>query len=130
VLKNARDARTGAIIGAAMRVHRELGSGFLEPVYQEALATEFDERRITYSREPVVPVYYKGRSLPVSYRPDFICCESVVVELKALSRINRREESQIINYLKATRLGTGLLLNFGSSSLEYRRFANTRSNLR
>ena len=117
-----RDPRTYAIIGAAMEVHCQLGCGFLELVYQEALAVELQSRGIPYSRELKFPVLYKGRQLNCQYRPDFICFEGVIVELKALGQLSRVEESQLINYLKITGYHTGLLLNFGRKSLEQRRF--------
>lgn len=117
-----RDPRTYAIIGAAMEVHRQLGCGFLESVYQEALAVELENRHIPYTRESRFPVVYKGRPLSCQYRPDFICFETVMVELKALGQLSRVEESQLINYLKVTGYHTGLLLNFGRKSLEQRRF--------
>ena len=117
-----RDPKTYAIIGAAMEVHRELGCGFLEAVYQEALARELSLRQIPFQREVELPIAYKGQRLSVFYKADFICYETVIVELKALARLGGVEEAQIINYLKATGLETGLLLNFGALSLEYKRF--------
>ncbi|HWF89629.1 MAG TPA: GxxExxY protein [Pyrinomonadaceae bacterium] len=116
-----RDPRTYQIIGAAMEVHRQLGCGFLETVYQEALALEFKSREIPFKRELLFPVTYKGLRLRTEYRPDFICFDSVIVELKALSSLSPVQESQLINYLKVTGLQTGLLLNFGARSLEQRR---------
>jgi GxxExxY protein len=105
-----------------MEVHRQLGCGFLEPVYQEAFAIELVNCDIPFRRELKFPITYKGRSLVTYYRPDFICFESVIVELKALGRLSSIEESQLINYLKVSGYHTGLLLNFGARSLEQRRF--------
>lgn len=121
-----RDPRTYAIIEAAMEVHRQLGCGFLESVYQEAFAFELKSREIPYTRELKFPVIYKGHQLSCQYRPDFICFETVIVELKALGQLNRSEESQLLNYLKVTGFQTGLLLNFGGKSLEQRRFVLTQ----
>jgi GxxExxY protein len=120
-----KDPRTYAIIGAAMEVHRQLGRGFLEAVYQEALELELELRQIPCQREVELPIFYKKQRLKTFYRADFICYDSVLVELKALAKLSGVEEAQIINYLKATGLETGLLLNFGASSLEYKRFAYT-----
>jgi GxxExxY protein len=122
-----KDPRTHAIIGAAMEVHRELGCGFLEPVYQEALAFEFDLRKLPCRREAELPVFYKGKRLIATYRPDFICHDAVVVELKALARLGGSEEAQCLNYMKACGAECGLLLNFGGKSLEYKRLVLTKS---
>lgn len=124
---DARDPRTYAILGAAMEVHEILGPGFLEAVYQEALAAELASRGIPFRREVDLPLTYKGKTLKTSYRADFICFETVIVETKAVSSLGAIEEAQIINYLKATGIEVGLLINFAEPRLKYRRFANTRS---
>jgi GxxExxY protein len=112
------DPRTYAIIGAAMEVHRQLGCGFLEAVYQEAMEIELETRNIPAQAQIDIPVRYKGRILKTFYRPDILCFGTIVVELKALTQIGSIEESQVINYLKGTGYEIGLLLNFGRSSLQ------------
>ena len=107
------DPRTYAIIGAAMEVHRHLGCGFLEPVYQGAVAVELANRSIPFQAQREFPITYKEHRLDAYYKPDFICFDEVVVELKALGRLSSVEESQIINYLKVTGFEIGLLINFG-----------------
>jgi GxxExxY protein len=119
------DPQTYAIIGAAMEVHRHLGCGFLEPVYQEAMAIELAVRSIPFMPQHECPIDYKGHRRETYYKPDFICFGEVVVELKALGRLSSVEEAQVINYLKVTGFHTGLLINFGSRSLEHRRFVLT-----
>jgi len=116
------DQRTYQIIGAAMEVHKELGSGFLEAVYQEALEKEFTYQEIPYKSQPPVRIEYKGKPLKKKYEPDFICYDDIIVEIKAMDKLSGVEHAQIINYLKATRLKVGLLINFGSKSLEHKRF--------
>jgi len=98
-----------------------LGCGFLEAVYQEALALELTERDIRYEREVELPVSYKGRKLNTAYKADFICFDSVIVELKAVDKLAGTHEAQIINYLKASGFEIGLLLNFGTKSLQHKR---------
>jgi GxxExxY protein len=109
------------IIGAAMEVHKELGHGFLEAVYQEALELEFQERNIPYEREKTLNINYKGQLLKKEYIADFVCFDKIIVELKALSSITNEHTAQVINYLKATDKEVGLLINFGTTSLEYKR---------
>jgi GxxExxY protein len=116
-----KDPETYAIIGAAMEVHGELGHGFLEAVYQDALAVEFASRQIPFEREKPLRVSYKGGTLPSTYKADFICFGAVLVECKALQAIGSAEESQILNYLRITGLLRAVLLNFGTRSLGYKR---------
>lgn len=116
-----QDARTHAIIGAAIEVHNQLGHGFLEPVYQEAMAIELAARNIAFDKEVDLIVSYKGTPLRCGYRADFICFHEIIVEIKALARVGGVEHAQVLNYLKATGLRLGLLLNFGGSRLEVKR---------
>jgi GxxExxY protein len=116
-----RDPQTYAIIGAAMEIHRQLGHGFLEAVYRDAAVIEFPLQQIPYEKEVILPIQYKGVLLPSRYRADFVCFSEVIVEFKALSRLSSVEESQLLNYLKATGLKRGLLINFGVPSLQYKR---------
>lgn len=118
---DTRDPQTRAIVGAAMEVHRQLGAGFLEAVYQEALAIELADRGIPFRREAELPIDYKGRRLSCKYRADFVCYEDIIVELKAMQLLSGTEEAQVLNYLKATKLRRGLLFNFGRPSLEFKR---------
>ncbi|TLD40775.1 MAG: NADH:ubiquinone oxidoreductase subunit 5 (chain L)/Multisubunit Na+/H+ antiporter, MnhA subunit [Candidatus Jettenia ecosi] len=117
-----KDSETYAIIGAAMAVHRELGNGFLEAVYQEALEREFSRQGIPHVREQEFKIFYRGQEMKIFYKADFVCFGNIIVELKALQQLSGNEESQIINYLKASGLNKGLLLNFGTRQLQYKRF--------
>lgn len=108
-----------------MEVHRELGCGFNEVFFQDALEIEFQLCGIPFDREQAYHVFYKGHKLPSFLRPDFICFGEVIVELKALTEITGREEAQILGYLKGTGFQTGLLLNFGTPSLFQKRFIHS-----
>ena len=116
-----KDERTYSIIGAALEVHKELGCGFLEAVYQEALQKEFAIQRIPFKSQPIVAIKYKGEPLEKKYQPDFICFDEIITEIKAIANLTGSEEAQLINYLKATGLKVGLLINFGAKSLEHKR---------
>jgi len=109
------------VIGCCMKVHTELGSGFLEPVYQEALSYELAKQYVPYSKEKVLDIYYDGRVLNKKYVADFVCFESLIVEVKATENLAPEHLAQVINYLKATKHKVALLINFGSSKLQYKR---------
>jgi GxxExxY protein len=111
-----------AIIGAAIEVHKELGSGFLEPVYQEALELESKMRGLPYNAQQTIIIHYKGILLKKEYVPDFVFYDKIIVEIKALDNLTGKEESQLLNHLKATGYKIGLLINFGSrGKLEWKR---------
>jgi GxxExxY protein len=116
-----------SIIGAAMTVHNELGSGFLEAVYQEALEIELLSKHIPIQREVPLQIYYKGTLLSKYYIVDFLCFDAIIVEIKALSKLSTEHQSQVLNYLKATNLQLGVLINFGQSKLEYKRIIREHS---
>ncbi|MFH1883658.1 MAG: GxxExxY protein [Planctomycetota bacterium] len=115
---------TREIIGAAMEVHRVLGAGFVESVYEESLAIEFGLRKIPYERQRPIDIIYKGR-VAKHFICDFIVYGKIIVELKAIKEISDIEQAQVLNYLKSSELNLGLLLNFGSSSLEVKRLIDS-----
>ncbi|WP_455079447.1 GxxExxY protein [Prevotella melaninogenica] len=110
------------IIGAAMAVHNELGSGMREIVYGDALEIEFKLRGIPFQREQTFNVFYKGVELQNKFKCDFICFKNIIVELKAEKGLTDIDCAQIINYLKITKCPLGILINFGESSLMYERY--------
>ena len=110
------------IIRACISVHKELGCGFLEAVYQEALAIEFEKNRIPFDREIGMEIYFRNIKLNKRYIADFVCYNKIIIELKAICTITTEHEAQVLNYLKATGLKLGLLINFGQISLKYKRF--------
>jgi len=112
------------IVGAAMEVHNVLGPGFLEAVYQEALAIEFRLRDIPFIEQPQLHLEFKGNPLKCKYIPDFLCYEEITVEIKALSKCGVNEEAQIINAIKAAKKRVGVLINFGEPSLYWKRYVN------
>ena len=115
------EEQTGKILNACMEVHNELGNGFLEPVYQEALEEEFKLQNIPYEREKLLPVMYKGKKLSKEYYADFVCYGNIVVELKSVGKIAKPHKAQVLNYLNASNLELGLLVNFGETSLKWER---------
>ncbi|MDA9830225.1 GxxExxY protein [Akkermansiaceae bacterium] len=121
-----KDPETYSVIGAAMEVHRELGNGFLERVYQDALEIELVRRAIPFEREQAVPVLYKGDRLGTPYRADFVCYGSVIVELKAVKELTDVESAQVLHYLKATGFERALLINFATPRLDYKRFIQSK----
>lgn len=115
---------TGNVIGAAMEVHKLLGNGFQEKIYQKALAEEFTLKGLNFKSELTMPIYYKDKLLG-SRRVDFLVEDVVLVELKALSALEDVHYNQILNYIVAYKLEVGLLINFGNKSLQYKRFVYT-----
>ena len=115
---------TEKILKACINVHNELGNCFLEPVYQEALAIEFDLLGIPYEKEVKLEISYKGHKLDKIYYADFVCFEYIIVELKAVSKLINAHKAQLINYLNAINKEVGLLINFGEASLKWQRITN------
>jgi len=109
-----------------MTVHREMGCGFLEAVYQEALEKEFCFQSIPYKREVSLSIFYKGELLSKNYFVDFICYNKIIIELKAVSSLSSEHKAQVLNYLKAADFELGLLINFGEGKLKYERLINKR----
>lgn len=103
-----------AIRGAVFEVYREMGCGFLESVYQECLERELGLRGIPFTSQPLLQINYKGAPLQQTYRPDLICYQSIIIELKALKEISGEHKAQLLNYLKATGMKLGFIVNFGS----------------
>jgi GxxExxY protein len=112
------------IIGACMKVHAQLGAGFLEKVYQEALSIELNNISIPFEQEVKLELFYNGQKLNKWYKADFICYKQIIIELKAQKFIGEPETKQLLNYLKATNYKLGLLVNFGTPSLTYKRIIN------
>ena len=115
------------IIGACMKVHRSLGAGFLEAVYEEALEKEFQTQKIPFKRQVKLDLYYENQKLKKQYRADFICYDTIVLEIKAVSQIPATFYAQLKNYLKCTNMELGILINFGMPSLNYKRIINLKN---
>lgn len=107
-----------------MRVHSEMGRGFLESVYSDAMAVELAERGVAFVREKSIRVHYRGHLLPSCFRADFICQDSLLLELKAADRLILAHTAQVLHYMRASGLTKALLLNFGSERLQYKRYVN------
>jgi GxxExxY protein len=112
------------IIGACMEVHKKLGSGFLESVYSEALEIEFRNSNIPYEKEKKLSVFYDDKPLNKYFRADFVCYDSIIIELKATKYLVEADRQQTLNNIKATKFKLGLLINFGTPSLTYKRIVN------
>ncbi len=120
-----------AIIGAAMEVYNQIGPGFGEAIYQEALEIESDSRKLPNNPQQEIYIDYKGVQLKQFFKPDFIYFEKIITEIKAIDRLTSREESQLLNYLKATGMQVGLLINFGADKdLEWKRMVLTEKPIR
>ena len=115
-----------AIMGACFNVHKDKGAGFLEPVYQECLGIEFDYQKIPNILQSELSLFYRGRKLNKTYRPDFVCFEKIIIEIKATEKLIKEHEAQVLNYLYATGFKLGILVNFGHyPELEYKRIVLT-----
>lgn len=114
---------TYKLIGLCMKVHRELGCGFLEPVYQEAFEMLLEREKIPYQREKSLPILFLGQKLKKEYYADFVCYGKIILEFKAVSSLAPAHEAQLMNYLKASGMKVGLLCNFSQPSFVYRRLA-------
>jgi len=121
------EEETYKIIGACMKVHKVLGAGFLESVYQEALEKEFTKLGIPFIRHQKLNIIFDGQKLKKYFVADFVCYEKIIVELKATTFLRQDDEKQLLNYLKAISFEIGLLINFGQSSLTWKRLINTPS---
>ena len=120
---------TYKIRGCAMSVHGELGCGFLEKVYQDALELELSAKNIPFEREAELDIFYKGTKLQHHYFADFICYDNIILEVKAVSELTDIHRAQIYNYLKATGLSVGLLINFGERSVKIERIVNFKKSV-
>ncbi len=115
------------IIGACMKVHRELGPGFLEAVYEEAMEKEFLKALIPFRRQEKLEIFYENKKLKKYYRADFICFNEIILEIKTVKYMPNQFYAQLKNYLTATKMELGILINFGGPSLQYKRIINTQN---
>ncbi|MDF1516553.1 MAG: GxxExxY protein [Lutibacter sp.] len=115
------------IIGACMKVHRSLGAGFLEAVYEEALEKEFQIQNIPFKKQVKLELFYENQKLKKQYRADFVCYDTIILEIKAVLQMPIVFNAQLKNYLKCTKMELGMLINFGTPSLTYKRILNPRN---
>ena len=116
------------IIGACMEVHKKLGSGFLEKVYCEALEIEFQKANIPYEREKKLPIFYDNQQLKTYYKADFVCYDKIILEVKSAKILIDSHSQQTLNNTVSTKFQLGILVNFGTSSLTYKRIVNSKIN--
>lgn len=117
-------AETEKIIGICMKIHNTLGCGFLESIYQEVLEIEFKINNVDFDKEKELFINYNGYQLKKTFKSDFVCFNKIIIELKAVDNLSKEHYSQVLNYLKAANFKIGLLINFGSSSLQFKRVIN------
>jgi GxxExxY protein len=115
------------IIGACMKVHKKLGPGFLEKVYCEALEIEFKKAEIPYMREKKLPIYYDNQLMKTYYKADFVCYDKIILEVKAAKILIEAHVQQTLSNTVSTKFSLGLLVNFGTQSLTYKRLVNSNS---
>lgn len=122
-MEGYREEETYKIIGICMEVHRNLGPGLLEVIYKDALEIEFKENKIPFEREKEFLIEYKGKVLPHKFYADFIVNEDIILEVKAVKEFSSEHIAQVLNYLKLAKSEIGLLVNFQTKSLQYKRYA-------
>lgn len=121
------EEETYKVIGACIKVHKNLGNGFTQAVYQEAVLKEFSKAEIPFDQEKKLPIFYEGSELDQCFVADFLCFDKILVEVKAVGSLTENTKRQALHYLKSTNLEVGLLINFGENSLTWKRFINSTS---
>lgn len=121
------EEETYKIIGSCIMVHKKLGNGFIEGVYQEALMKELTKAEIPFEQDKKLPIFYEGNELSHYYTANFLCYDKIIVEIKVIGFLDENIKRQSLNYLRSTNLEVGLLINFGENSLTWKRFINTPS---
>ena len=119
------EEETYKVLGACIKVHKQLGNGFSEEVYQEALVKEMDEAEIPFEQEKKLSIHYNGNKLNKFITADFVCFQRIMIDIKCLNFINQNIKRQAVNILKSTNLEVGLLINFGEQSLTWKRIVHT-----